>query len=72
MAVEACGVVGRFVARHGGPLPSIYLERGGVLRCAGLGERVVVDLDAGAGRYSNGLVELPREIGRIRAPEGPR
>lgn len=32
-AAAACDVVGRYLARHGGLLPSVYLERGGVLRC---------------------------------------
>lgn len=32
-AASACDVVGRFLARNGGLLPSVYLERGGVLRC---------------------------------------
>lgn len=30
---EACELVSRFIAHHGGLLPSVYLERGGVLRC---------------------------------------
>lgn len=50
-AVEACDVVGRYVARRGGLLPSIYLERGGVLRChSRRGQWLVMDgLHPGSG-----------------------
>jgi diguanylate cyclase (GGDEF)-like protein len=50
-AVEACDVVGRFLARKGGLLPSIYLERGGVLRChSRRGQWLVMDgLHPGSG-----------------------
>lgn len=50
-AAAACEVVSRFLAHHGGLLPSIYLEHGGVLRCQSRrGQWLVMDgLHPGSG-----------------------
>ncbi|MCL3861019.1 EAL domain-containing protein [Actinotalea sp. K2] len=65
---EACDVVGRYVSRHGGLLPSIYLERGGALRCQSRrGQWLVMDgLQPGSGitgsAFADGVEILVQDV----------
>lgn len=67
-AAAACDVVGRFLARHGGLLPSVYLERGGILRChSRRGQWLVLDgLRPGVGitgaAYATGTEIVVRDV----------
>lgn len=67
-AAAACDVVGRYLGRNGGLLPSVYLARGGVLRChSRRGQWLVMDgLRPGVGitgaAYATGTEILSRDV----------